>query len=188
IDPVPDDIPNHHDGPLTGFAGSDWPTLLYLLVRVETDDGLVGWGEAFGYSVIPATAAVIRETLAPLAIGRDASNVAGLMEELKRTLHIYGRGGSTQYALGGLDIALWDLAGKRARRPASKGIGLHGWKSQSGRRKTFQALSVCAPLPIRRLPPAKISQTPGRSSHTLRAMRLTICSRASPKSEALRSS
>ncbi len=123
IEPIPIAIPYRHEGPLTGFGGSVWPTLRYLLVRVETEDGLVGWGEAFGYSVIPATAAVIRETLAPLAIGRDASIVAGLMEELKKTLHIYGRGGSTQYAIGGLDIALWDLAGKRARCPLAELLG-----------------------------------------------------------------
>jgi L-alanine-DL-glutamate epimerase-like enolase superfamily enzyme len=129
MEPITVAIPYRHEGPLTGFGGSVWPTLRYLLVRVETEDGLIGWGEAFGYGVIPATAAVIRETLAPLAIGRDAADVAGLMEEIKKTVHIYGRGGPTQYALGGLDIALWDLAGKRAGRPLAELLGGLGRKA-----------------------------------------------------------
>jgi L-alanine-DL-glutamate epimerase-like enolase superfamily enzyme len=114
VEAIPIAFDYSHDGPLTGFGGSDWSKLGCLLVRVETEDGLVGWGEAFGYSIIPATVAVIEKVLAPLAAGLDACNLEGTMEHLKKTLHIFGRGGPTQYALGGLDIALWDLAGKRA--------------------------------------------------------------------------
>ncbi|RAH99175.1 mandelate racemase/muconate lactonizing enzyme family protein [Acuticoccus sediminis] len=121
-------LPYTHEGPLTGFGGHDWPVLQSCLVRVATEDGLVGWGECFGYTVLPASIAVLDNLVAPLAIGRDATDIAGLMEELKRKLHIFGRGGPTQYALSGLDIALWDLAGKRAGLPVAELLG--------GRQKT----------------------------------------------------
>src|SRR5436309_15580396 len=78
IEPIPIAIPYHHEGPVTGFGGSDWPTLRYLLVRVGTEDGLGGWGGAFGYSVIPATAAGNRENLATLAIDSDTCNIVGI--------------------------------------------------------------------------------------------------------------
>ena len=114
LEAIPVAIPYTHDGPPTGFGGAIWRTLNYLLIRVETDDGLVGWGEAFGYNCIPATRAAFESMVAPQAIGKDASNIAALTLELKRALHLFGRSGPVQYAMGGLDIALWDLAGKRA--------------------------------------------------------------------------
>jgi len=114
IEPIPVSIPYSHAGPLTGFGGSSWSKLTYLLVRVQTEDGLVGWGESFGYTVIPATLAALQELVIPLAVGRDATHIVPLMEELQKTLHIFGRGGPTQFALSGLDMALWDLAGKRS--------------------------------------------------------------------------
>lgn len=125
IEAIPIAIPYRHNGPVTGFGGALWTTANYLILRVETDEGLTGYGEAFGYNVIPATRTFIERTLAPLAIGRDATDIAGLMEDLKKTLHIFGRGGVTQYALSGLDIALWDLAGKRAGQPVWKLAGGH---------------------------------------------------------------
>ncbi len=116
IDTIQVSIPYRHDGPLTGFGGTVWPKLSYLLIRVETEDGLVGWGEAFGYNVIPATIAAMETLVKPLALGKDTSDLAALMISLKKPLHLFGRGGPVQYALSGLDIALWDLAGKRAKK------------------------------------------------------------------------
>ena len=120
IEPVHVSLPYSHDGPLTGFGGSVWPTLSYLLIRVETDDRLVGWGEAFGYGAIPATIAAMETLVRPLALGRDASDIGALMISLKKPLHIFGRSGPVQYALSGLDIALWDLAGKRAGKSVGR--------------------------------------------------------------------
>lgn len=123
IEPIPVSIPYTHAGPPTGFGGSTWSTLTYLLVRVQTEDGLVGWGEAFGYTAIPATMAALNALVVPLAVGRDATSVVPLMQELQRTLHIFGRGGPTQFALSGLEIALWDLAGKRLQCSVSQLLG-----------------------------------------------------------------
>jgi len=119
-------IPYHHGGPPTGFGGRVWTTLDTLLVRVETDGGLTGWGEAFGYNVIPATKAAIDELIAPLVIGRDASAIAELSGDVQRTLHNFGRGGPLIYGVSGIDIALWDLAGKVAQRPLHRLLGSAG--------------------------------------------------------------
>ena len=123
IEAIPVAIPFEHDGPPTGFGGTTWSKLNFLLVKVSTDDGLVGWGEAFGYNVIPATLAALEKNVAPLAVGRDPSDIAGLMDSLKKPLHIFGRSGPAHYALSGLDIALWDLAGKRAGVPVATLLG-----------------------------------------------------------------
>ena len=123
LEPVRVAIPFTHDGPQTGFAGQTWTKLEYLLVRLETDEGLTGWGEAFGYGSIPATQAALSTQVAPLVIGRRADDIASLMEDLKKTLHVFGRSGPIQFALSGLDIALWDLAGKQAGLPLHRLLG-----------------------------------------------------------------
>jgi D-galactarolactone cycloisomerase len=97
-----------------GDGASPSPALRALLVRVETDDGLVGWGEAFGFGAIPATQTAVETLVTPMAVGRDLSDPAALTEDLGRALHLFGRSGPVQFALAGLDIALWDLAAKRA--------------------------------------------------------------------------
>lgn len=116
-------IPYRHGGPPTGFGGKIWTTLDTLLVRVDTDTGVSGWGEAFGYNVNPATKAAIDGLIAPLCIGRDATAIGELGRELQRTLHNFGRGGPVIYGLSGIDIALWDIAGKVANLPLHQLLG-----------------------------------------------------------------
>ena len=91
-------------------------------MRIETDDGLVGWGEAFGHAVVPATRTCSKPWWRRL-IGRDATDIAGLMPRLNQKLHLFGRNGPVVYALSGVDIALWDLAGKRAGLPLYQLLG-----------------------------------------------------------------
>jgi L-alanine-DL-glutamate epimerase-like enolase superfamily enzyme len=116
-------LPFEHDGPQSGFGGTTWTTLQYLIVRLQTEAGITGYGEAFGYGAIPGTKALLERTIRPLVIGRRADDIAGLMGELKRTLHVFGRSGPMQYALSGLDIALWDIAGKAAGLPLWRLLG-----------------------------------------------------------------
>ena len=92
-------------------------------MRVDTDAGLVGWGEAFSYSCRRAVAAAVRDMIAPIAVGRDTADIAGLHTEIQKRLHIFGRFGITAFALSGLDIALWDLAGKAAGKPLHALLG-----------------------------------------------------------------
>ncbi len=116
-------IPYRQNGPPTGFGGKVWTTLDTLLVRVDTDDGITGWGEAFGYNANEGTKATIDSLIAPLCIGRDPTAIAELMTDLQRKLHFFGRGGPVTYGLAGIDIALWDIAGKCAGLPLHRLLG-----------------------------------------------------------------
>ena len=81
-----------------------------LVVEIETADGTVGYGEAFGP---PATnAALIDEVYAPLLLGRDALDRETRWLELYTAMRDHGRKGTALEALSAVDIALWDLAGK----------------------------------------------------------------------------
>jgi L-alanine-DL-glutamate epimerase-like enolase superfamily enzyme len=95
----------------------------FCLVRVQTDRGLVGWGEAFSYSCRSAVAAAVRDMIAPLALGHDAADIEGLHATIQKRLHIFGRFGITAFALSGLDIALWDIAAKAAGVPLHRLLG-----------------------------------------------------------------
>src|SRR5262249_58854639 len=55
--------------------------------------------------------------------GRDPADIAGLMGDLARKLHNYGRNGPVSFALSGLDIALWDIAGKVKGEPLHRMLG-----------------------------------------------------------------
>lgn len=99
------------------------PTLDSLILRVETDTGLVGWGEAFGHACNPATQALLTERLAPFLKGESCEDIAALMEKAHYAFHSYGRGGTMMYALSALDIALWDLRGKAQNQPLWQLLG-----------------------------------------------------------------
>ncbi|SAL30164.1 mandelate racemase/muconate lactonizing protein [Caballeronia sordidicola] len=122
IEAIPLSLPYEMFGPKPLFAGHP-RQMEILLVRVETEEGQVGWGEAFGYAVWPATRAALEHLVAPLAIGRDETGIAELNLQLQRPLHLLGRTGAVTFALSGLDIALWDLAGKAAGKPVSALLG-----------------------------------------------------------------
>jgi D-galactarolactone cycloisomerase len=119
-------------GPPWGFAGKSWATLDILLVRVETEDGRVGWGEAFGHVGVPAVRAALDSIVAPLFLGRDTSDVAALTEEMLQAVHLLGRNGPFVYAVSGIDIALWDIAGKRAGQPLYRLLGGRGGEPLQG--------------------------------------------------------
>jgi L-alanine-DL-glutamate epimerase-like enolase superfamily enzyme len=65
----------------------------------------------------------LEKLVTPMAIGRNEDDITGLMDDLQRKLHIVGRTGAVVYALSGLDIALWDIAGKKAGKPVSALLG-----------------------------------------------------------------
>jgi L-alanine-DL-glutamate epimerase-like enolase superfamily enzyme len=113
-----------------------------VLVKVETDDGLVGWGEAkagvgsaaSGYGL----AAIINRDLAPLLVAQDPRDVSRLWDVMYNTpregfaldrghvLPQLGRRGLSISAIAGVDIALWDLLGKSLGAPV--------WRLLGGRR------------------------------------------------------
>ncbi len=78
----------------------------------------VGWGDAFAYSCLSAVTGAIRDMVAPLVVGREIEDIAAFNLELQKRLHLHGRYGITIFAIGGVDIALWDAAAK------AKGVSL----------------------------------------------------------------
>ena len=115
--------PYRSPGPPSGFGGTIWDKVSTLLIRVETEGGLVGWGEAFGHNAIPATKAAFEHQIAPLVIGRDATQISSLLVELQKICHTFGRYGQSMFALSGLDTALWDIAAKAANLPLYRLLG-----------------------------------------------------------------
>jgi L-alanine-DL-glutamate epimerase-like enolase superfamily enzyme len=116
-------LPMVIDGATPMLGGRARTSIDMLLVRVDTDEGITGWGEAFGHRIFRATQAAIDTLLGPMCVGRDATAVAALTDDLQRALHGVGRGGPTLYALSGIDIALWDIAGKAAGLPLYRLLG-----------------------------------------------------------------
>jgi L-alanine-DL-glutamate epimerase-like enolase superfamily enzyme len=107
----------------TAFAGMDWTSIDTLFVRVRTDDGVDGWGEGWGHVACPATAAALETLVAPAFVGRDPGDRNRLMDELFRRFHVHGRSGPVVYALSAIEVALWDIAGKRASTPIATLLG-----------------------------------------------------------------
>ncbi|WP_233237078.1 mandelate racemase/muconate lactonizing enzyme family protein [Bordetella sp. LUAb4] len=118
---IPMRLPFHHWSPPPLFAGRPRDKLDSALVRVQTEDGTVAWGES--YCVEPRALKAIFETLIePLARGKDADDAA-LLSNMQRVLHNLGRSGPVVHALAGLDIAIWDLRAKRAGVPLYELLG-----------------------------------------------------------------
>jgi L-alanine-DL-glutamate epimerase-like enolase superfamily enzyme len=103
-----------------GAAGSS--AVDSLLVKVTTDQGLEGWGEAFGFTAVPVTQRAIEDLIAPLCIGKDPMGVAPLMREVQAKLQVF-RGGPVTLAMSAVDIALWDIVGKAANAPLHRLLG-----------------------------------------------------------------
>lgn len=123
VEATPLSIPCRYGAEGWSLGAGGWKALDFCLVRVDTDAGITGWGEAFSYSCRRAVAAAVTDMIAPIAIGRDARDIAGLHAEIQKRLHIFGRFGITAFALSGLDIALWDIAGKAAGKPLHALLG-----------------------------------------------------------------
>ena len=122
VQAIPVSVPFEMWGPKPMLGGKP-RGMEMLLIRVENDQGLVGWGEAFGFVVWPATKTAIEQLVEPLVLGRDERDIAGIHADLSKKFHLLGRTGPVMYALSGLDIALWDLAGKMQNRSVAELLG-----------------------------------------------------------------
>ncbi|MCB1510129.1 MAG: mandelate racemase/muconate lactonizing enzyme family protein [Hyphomicrobiaceae bacterium] len=95
-----------------------------VLVKVETDEGIVGWGESHAGRAPGAVALLINSTLATLVTGMDASDIVGVWDRIyKMQLASHGMGAGTAIAMSGLDMALWDIKGKACGWPVYKLLG-----------------------------------------------------------------
>ena len=107
--------------PPYGSAGGMQNARGSLLVEVETDAGITGIGEA---GVGGGSAAhVVEHQLRPLLLGEDPLLIEGLWQKMFARTRQFGRRGIVMNALSGVDIALWDIAGKVARMPVYRLLG-----------------------------------------------------------------
>lgn len=133
VEPIPLRIPFEDGGSGQGITPQRWHTLDMVLVKISTDTGLVGWGEAFSYFCQRPVATVIADLIAPYLIGRDPDDPAALNDEMQRRFALFGRYGITVFGLSGVDIALWDLKAK------VEGVSLGRLLRQSPVRSDVQA-------------------------------------------------
>jgi L-rhamnonate dehydratase len=100
-------------GPFSQLAGS-------ILVQIRTRDGLTGYGMGGGGS---AAVLVIEQHLKDLLLGANPSNIDLLWDQMFASSSFYGRRGLPVMALSGIDLALWDILGKRKKQPVWQLLG-----------------------------------------------------------------
>ncbi len=103
-----------------------------ITVTVTLSNGYRGTGYSYtggrgGHAIL----AMIRHDFIPQLLGRDASEIEAIHEDLKSYIHYVGRGGIASFAISAVDIALWDLYGKMEEKPL--------WKLAGGAGRTARA-------------------------------------------------
>jgi D-galactarolactone cycloisomerase len=90
------------------------------LIEITTDDGVIGWGEAFGP---PRMSYGALEMLKPMLLGRDPLMIEQIWQELYSRFREHGQKGPLVDALSAIDIALWDIKGKHFGLPIHRLMG-----------------------------------------------------------------
>jgi galactonate dehydratase len=104
-----------------------------ILVRVQTENGIIGWGETYGIVAPGAVLALIDDVIADFVTGRNALDPAPIHDDLYDLMRVRGyTGGFYLDALAAVDIALWDIAARIAQVPLVNMLG-------GQRRKTLPA-------------------------------------------------
>lgn len=100
------------------------------LVKVSTDEGITGWSDVetqphVGRQIMEAPSGGVLgfESLKAALVGEDPLERERLREKMARFLAYYGRQGAGIQMMSGVDIALWDIAGKAFRQPVCKLLG-----------------------------------------------------------------
>ena len=111
-----------------------------LLLRVDTRQGISGWGEAMAMwpEACRATTTIIQDGFAPLLLGRDPREVGACWEAMKAHTWWYGEGGIAALAISAVDMALWDIAAKEKGVPLVELLG----------GAAHEALPACASLHV----------------------------------------
>ncbi len=123
VEPILIRTPLELDDAVPHASGAPKKDVHTLLVKVETDEGLCGWGEAFSNAGWESTRTAVSDIIAPRCVGKDPANISQIMADLHRGLYNTGRSGPVVFAMSGVDIALWDIAAKRAGMPLYKLLG-----------------------------------------------------------------
>jgi L-alanine-DL-glutamate epimerase-like enolase superfamily enzyme len=95
-----------------------------VVVKVTTDEGIAGYGEAHHGRAPGSVAHLINTTLRQLVLGMEATDVIGVWAKVyKMQLGSHGMGAAGAMAMSGIDIALWDIRGKAAGWPLYRLLG-----------------------------------------------------------------
>ena len=95
-----------------------------VMVKVTTEDGIVGWGESHHARAPGTIGHLVNTTLRGLVLGMDATDTVGIWARIyKMQLGSHGAGAATSMAMSGLDQALWDIKGKAVGWPLYKLLG-----------------------------------------------------------------
>ncbi|MBS1786808.1 MAG: mandelate racemase/muconate lactonizing enzyme family protein [Acidobacteria bacterium] len=123
---------------LTGVRGS----APWVFVRVETAEGIVGWGEGTNFPGVRPIATAV-STLSSVVVGQSAWNIEALWQRMYRFMYYNGMGGIVLAAISGIDMALYDIVGKKLGVPVYKILGgqvheklrtyANGWTDGLGR-------------------------------------------------------
>lgn len=136
-----------------------------VTATVRLADGSEGTGYTYtGGKGGRAIAAMIEHDLAPMLAGKDGSTVEALHEAMQWHVHYVGRGGIASFALSAVDIALWDLRGKRS--------GLPLWKMAGGAGRTCKA--YCGGIDLGFPLPKLLSSIEGYLARGVNAIKIKI--------------
>lgn len=121
IEPIPILVPLSQ-GLTTKTAHGEHIDSPYVLVKVHTDEGLIGVGEAtlaprWSGETSPGCVAVLRDVLAPAIIGSDPRDVRDIARRMGKAVRL------NPFARAAVEMACWDLAGKAAGVPAYRMLG-----------------------------------------------------------------
>ncbi|GAB4176604.1 MAG: mandelate racemase/muconate lactonizing enzyme family protein [Thalassobaculales bacterium] len=100
-----------------------------LIIRIHTDEGIVGIGEAHTNPLVNKAVldapicSVSAQGLRQLLIGEDPRDIARLNDKMQRHSQTYGRRGVAMHVISGIDIALWDILGKSVGLPVHRLLG-----------------------------------------------------------------
>jgi D-galactarolactone cycloisomerase len=104
-----------------------WECLGAVLLKVNTDEAIDGWGEAWGLTDAKAANDVLRNTVGPSIVGLEVGNITDITHMLLEKYTKPGFSSAAMQAISAVDIALWDIVGKAA------GVPLHELFGDAGR-------------------------------------------------------
>ena len=155
------------------------PDRNFVTLKLTTDDGLTGLGDATLNGRELAVVAYLREHVVPLLIGADASKIEDTWQFLYRSAY-WRRGPVTMAAIASVDMALWDIKGKAAGMPVYQLLGgasrngLMAYGHASGKELPELFDSIRAP------PGAGLQGDPGADRRARRSRRSTASPRRAP--------
>jgi len=100
-----------------------WAHKAYILVRVETRDGIVGWGECHNLTFREEAILAILRSITPIVTGQPAGDIRSLIESAFNSFGQHRPGLDVYAAFAGMEIALWDILGKRLGVPIFQLLG-----------------------------------------------------------------